>query len=85
MLRLGSHGYRVRASLVVVWININFLLKYTTFTSGLSGRGIFSTFALMNHSCIGNARFTVDSKQHIRVEAKQDIKEGEEITVQYYR
>jgi len=38
----------------------------------------------VNHSCLGNARFSVDSKQHVRVEAKQDIQEGEEITVQYY-
>jgi len=51
---------------------------------GLSGRGIFPTFALINHSCVGNSRFRVDDKQHIWVEAKEDIKEGEEITVQYY-
>ena len=52
---------------------------------GLSGRGIFPTVALINHSCIGNSRFRVDNKQHIWVEAKEDIKEGDEITVQYYR
>ena len=53
--------------------------------AGLSGRAIYSTFALVYHIYIGNARFGVDSNQHIREEAKQDIQEGEEITVQYYR
>ena len=42
-------------------------------------------FSLLNHSCIGNATFSVDGKEHIRVEAKHDIPEGEQITVQYYR
>ena len=62
-----------------------FVYKDSVVLSGLSGRAVFSTFALINHSCTGNAKFSIDSNQHMRVEATRDIKEGEEITVQYYR
>jgi len=54
---------------------------------GVSGRAIFPTFALVNHSCTSNARFTVEAGPGggtVRMEAKTEIKEGEEITVQYY-
>jgi len=54
---------------------------------GVSGRAIFPTFALTNHSCMSNARFTVESGPGggtVRIEAKDEIKKGEEITVQYY-
>ena len=52
---------------------------------GIQGRGIFPTFALCNHSCVGNARFQLEAGNSIRVEARAAIKAGEEITVQYYR
>ena len=52
---------------------------------GILGRGIFPTFALCNHSCVGNARFQLEAGNSIRVEARAAIKAGEEITVQYYR
>ena len=40
---------------------------------------------MCNHSCVGNARFMLDPGNMIRVEARAAIREGEEITVQYYR
>jgi len=54
---------------------------------GVAGRAIFPTFALTNHSCTSNARFSVESGVGggtVRVEARTEIAEGEEITVQYY-
>ena len=57
----------------------------------MSGRGIFPVFAVCNHSCVANARFSLEpgagagAGAAIRVEAAREIAEGEEITVQYYR
>ena len=55
----------------------------------MSGRGIFPVFAVCNHSCVANARFSLEpgagAGAGIRVEAAREIAEGEEITVQYYR
>ena len=55
--------------------------------AGMSGRGIFPVFAVCNHSCVANARFSLEpgAGASIRVEAAREIAEGEEITVQYYR
>ena len=65
----------------------NFLLiiNLILLSPGIQGRGIFPTFALCNHSCVGNARFTLEAGNSLRVEARGAIRAGEEITVQYYR
>ena len=51
---------------------------------GLSGRAIFPTFSLLNHSCVGNSVFRVETNSQVRVEARRALEAGEEITVQYY-
>jgi len=54
---------------------------------GLQGKGVFPIFALLNHSCISNLKFTIKQdgpKSLVRVYARRNIEEGEELTVQYY-
>ncbi|XP_023346084.1 protein msta isoform X2 [Eurytemora carolleeae] len=55
---------------------------------GLQGKGIFPIFALLNHSCVSNCKFRIDIQDDgtplVRVTARRDIEEDEEITVQYY-
>merc|ERR1719402_1537503 len=49
-----------------------------------SGRALFPTMALMNHSCVVNAKHTVYIRnKRIAVQAQVDIKKDEEILISY--
>ena len=48
------------------------------------GKGLYSTFSILNHHCIGNAKYKIDPRSWmITVKAHQPIMKGEEIMVQY--
>ncbi|XP_023323722.1 protein msta [Eurytemora carolleeae] len=47
-------------------------------------RALFPHFSLMNHSCCANAKHTIYiNKRKIAVQAQTDIKEGDEIVINY--
>ena len=47
-------------------------------------RALFPVFSLMNHSCVANAKHTIYIKnRRISVQAQTDIKQGEEIVINY--
>ena len=47
-------------------------------------RALFPIFSLINHSCVANAKHTIYIKnRRIAVQAQTDIKEGEEIVINY--
>jgi len=49
-----------------------------------NGRALFPMFSLINHSCAANAKHTLYIKnRRIAVQAQTDIKEGEEIVINY--
>lgn len=50
---------------------------------GTSGKAIYPTFSFLSHSCIANARYSVMPDDKLTLRAQVDIKEGEEITIQY--
>jgi len=50
---------------------------------GTSGKAIYPTFSFLSHSCIANARYIVELDDKLTLRAQVDIKEGEEITIQY--
>ena len=48
------------------------------------GKGLYPIFSILNHNCLGNAKFKIDPNTWmITLKAHQSIKKGEEITVQY--
>ena len=48
------------------------------------GKGLYPTFSILNHHCIGNAKYKIDPRSWmITVKAHQPIMKGEEIMVQY--
>ena len=50
----------------------------------LYGKGLYPIFSIVNHNCVGNAKFKIDTNSWmITVKAQQAIKKGEEISVQY--
>jgi len=61
------------------------LLKTNTIMFGEPGdRALFPMFSLINHSCYSNAKHTIyTEKKRIAVQAQADIKEGQEITINY--
>jgi len=50
---------------------------------GTSGKAVYPTFSFLSHSCIANARYFVMPDDKLILRAQVDIKEGEEITIQY--
>jgi len=50
---------------------------------GTSGKAVYPTFSFLSHSCIANARYTVLPDDKLTLRAQVDIKEGEEVTIQY--
>jgi len=50
---------------------------------GTSGKAVFPTFSFLSHSCVANARYIVMPDDRLVLRAKTDIKEGEEVTIQY--
>jgi len=50
---------------------------------GTSGKAVYPTFSFLSHSCIANARYSVKPDDRLTLRAQVDIKEGEEITIQY--
>ena len=50
----------------------------------LYGKGLYPIFSIVNHNCVGNAKFKIDTNSWmITMKAQQAIKKGEEISVQY--
>ena len=48
------------------------------------GKAIYPMFSVINHDCLANAKFKIDTRSwEINVKATRPIKKGEEITVQY--
>ena len=48
------------------------------------GKALYSVFSVMNHDCISNAKFKINTLSwEVAVKAQTNIKKGEEITVQY--
>jgi len=47
------------------------------------GKAIYPTFSFLSHSCVANGRYVVMDDNKVELRAKVDIKEGEEITIQY--
>eukprot|EP00092_Neocalanus_flemingeri_P013253 GFUD01014283.1.p1 GENE.GFUD01014283.1~~GFUD01014283.1.p1 ORF type:complete len:522 (+),score=161.87 GFUD01014283.1:236-1801(+) len=50
---------------------------------GTSGKAIYPTFSFLSHSCISNAKYSVMPDDRLTLRAQVDIKEGDEITIQY--
>lgn len=50
---------------------------------GTSGKAIYPTFSFLSHSCMANARYSVDPENKMTIRASWGIKKGEEITIQY--
>ena len=50
---------------------------------GPGGMGLFTAYALVNHSCVPNVRTLKDGRRSLRVVAVADIEEGEEILTRY--
>jgi len=61
------------------------ILKTNTIMFGeTGGRALFPMFSLINHSCRANAKHTLYIKnRRIAVQAQTDIKQGEEICINY--
>ena len=49
----------------------------------VSCKALYPTFSFVSHSCVSNARVVFNEDSSIRLRAQVDIKEGEEITIQY--
>ena len=50
----------------------------------VGGRAIFPTFSFLSHSCISNARYSIEPISHkITLRSQVPIRKGDEITVQY--
>jgi len=49
----------------------------------VSCKALYPTFSFLSHSCISNARIFVMADNEIVIRAQVDIKQGEEITIQY--
>lgn len=48
------------------------------------GKALYPIFSTMNHDCVANAKFKIDTNSwDVRIKAQTFIKKGEEITVQY--
>jgi len=61
------------------------LLKTNSIMFGeTNGRALFPMFSLINHSCTANAKHTLYIKnRRIAVQAQTEIKEGDEIVINY--
>ena len=48
------------------------------------GKALYSTFSVINHNCLANARYKIDiNSWEVQVKAQKSIQKGEEITIQY--
>ena len=50
---------------------------------GTSGKAVYPTFSFMSHNCYNNGRYIVHPDNRLTLRAQREIKEGEEITIQY--
>lgn len=49
------------------------------------GKALYATFSVMNHDCLGNAKYKIDPDTwEVKVKAHTPIKKGQEITIQYF-
>jgi hypothetical protein len=66
LINFQDELHRLIGIFVVNGVSLEARQKSKRAINGICGKALFPTFALINHDCLANASFTVDTSSHPR-------------------